>query len=108
MRDWNRYVRERLPLRLRPEREAEIINELAQQLEQAYADFVRAGLPEEEAQARAEAQAGDWKALAHEINTAEAQPPQPEPPPPRLSLLGGCFTISATRSAFCATNRSSQ
>lgn len=52
MREWNRYVRDRLLLRLRPERETEIINELAQQLEQASSDFLRAGLSEEEAQAR--------------------------------------------------------
>jgi hypothetical protein len=50
MRDWERYVRERLPaLELPPEREESIIGELAQQLEQAYSDAIAGGAPDAEA-----------------------------------------------------------
>ena len=41
MRDWNKYVREQLgDLRLRPEEEAEVIEEIAQHLESQYAESI--------------------------------------------------------------------
>ena len=44
MPDWSRLVRERLPaLHVRPERENEIVAELALQLDQAFADAVAGG-----------------------------------------------------------------
>jgi len=89
MSDWNRYVRELLNLRLRPEREVEIVNELAQQMEQAYSEAVAVGATHDEALRKADAQAGDWARLSREIATAEAQPKLPEPPPPRMSLFAG-------------------
>jgi len=89
MPDWNAFVRQRLALRVRPEREAEIVQELAQQLSQASAELVNAGVPEVEALRRAEAQVGDWAALAREIEAAEAAPRHVEPPPPRMSLWAG-------------------
>jgi predicted permease len=72
MPDWRAYVRERLPrLGLRAEREAEIVEELAQQLEQAWAEARACGLSEQEAEAAAAAQIPDWGKLAEEIRLAE-------------------------------------
>jgi predicted permease len=80
MRDWAAFVRHRLgPLAISPEREAEIAAELAQQLEQAYADAVSGGATEQEARRRAESHLGDWAQLAREIEAAERPaPPAPE------------------------------
>src|SRR5215467_1759566 len=53
--NWNHIVREHLAvLRLPPEREIEIIDELALHLEAAYEDALADGLSEAEAEARAE------------------------------------------------------
>src|SRR5947209_7934787 len=72
MHDWDRYVRERLPpLELGPEREASIIGEVAQQLEQAYSEAVADGAPDAEAVRRAESHFPDWQALAREIRQSE-------------------------------------
>src|SRR5260370_2430905 len=72
MPDWRRLVRERLPaLHLRPERESEIVAELALQLEEAYADAVAGGADEEEALRRALAQLGDWDKLGRGIDLSE-------------------------------------
>lgn len=77
MRDWKRYVKEQLPpLGLRPERESEIVEELAQQLEQAYQSALTSGAAPEDAEARAVRQVGDWDELARSIRTAE-RPEQP-------------------------------
>ncbi|MGH9466479.1 MAG: ABC transporter permease, partial [Terriglobales bacterium] len=62
--DWERYVRERLPLsHLPPARAEEIVAELAQQLEQA----ARAGRDPE-------AEIPDWPALARKIEHSVASP----------------------------------
>ena len=48
--DWNDYVRRNMPhLGLRPEREADVISELAAELEQAYRDALQSGAGEAEA-----------------------------------------------------------
>jgi len=73
-RDWDGYVRERLRLNVRPERETEIVHELALQLSQAYSEFLNSGVSEAEALRRAEAQAGEWDVLAGEST------------PPRIAL----------------------
>jgi predicted permease len=79
MHDWRRFVRERLgTLRALPEREAEIVAELAQQIEQAYADAIADGATEAEAIRLAGAHLGDWKRLAREIEAAE-RPSAPVP-----------------------------
>src|SRR5689334_4013333 len=76
MRDWNAWVRERLgPLRVRPEREAEIVAELAQQMEEASAD------------GRPELEPFEWARLAREIEAAEK--PWPTPPEHHANLLAG-------------------
>lgn len=72
MTNWREYVRAHLPeLDLPPEREAEIIEELAQQLEAAYETALAAGDDDEEARARAQAEVSDWDALARELTRIE-------------------------------------
>ncbi|MBI3207747.1 MAG: hypothetical protein HYZ37_02455, partial [Candidatus Solibacter usitatus] len=71
MPNWNHIVRERLPvLRLSPEREIEIVEELALHLEAAYEDALAEGLSEKEAEARA-VQSYDWRLLECELSRAE-------------------------------------
>ena len=54
MPNWNHIVREHLAvLRMAPEREIEIVEELALHLEAAYEDALADGLSEAEAEARA-------------------------------------------------------
>jgi putative ABC transport system permease protein len=72
MQDWREYVRAHLPaLVIRPEREAEIIEELAEQLAQKYAEALAAGSSEADAIRAAEAQISDWHALARDIETSD-------------------------------------
>ena len=72
MRDWAAYVRAELPaLHVNPERESEIVAELAQQLEQTCDDAVAGGATESEAIARALAQLGDWQKLASNIDAED-------------------------------------
>src|SRR3954447_16096708 len=72
MRGWREYVRRELPgVGARPEREDEIVAELALQMEQAYGDAIVAGASDEEAMRRARSQFTDWKGLAREIERAE-------------------------------------
>jgi len=83
MPDWKQYVRNRLgPLGLSPEREYEVVEELAQQLEQEYADAIARGVAAAAARLRAEGQITDWPALAREIR--ESQRPPQRPATPRL------------------------
>lgn len=72
MPDWSGYVRGHLPrLHVPPERESEIVAELALQLEQTYAEALAGGASETEALRRVEVQFADWRALGREINAAE-------------------------------------
>jgi predicted permease len=72
MPDWKQYVRAHLPpLGLGGAREQEIIEELAQQLEDCYADAIARGARDAEAATRAAAQIQDWQALAREFREAE-------------------------------------
>ena len=72
MPDWREYVRERLPgLACTPEREAEIVEELAEQLEDIYASALRSGASLTEAQARIHEEIQDWRALARDLQRAE-------------------------------------
>jgi putative ABC transport system permease protein len=87
MTDWRAYARERLPkLGLRAEREAEIVEELAQQLDGAYSEARAAGLSEEAARTAAAAQIPDWAKLAEEIRLAEQPVTGRLPEPVRDSL----------------------
>ena len=72
MGDWKKYVREHLPpLGLNGAREQEIVDELAQQLEDAYSEAISRGLTSAQAEARALAQIPDWNLLAQDIRRAE-------------------------------------
>ena len=72
MPDWTEYVRQRLRLSgFRPEREAEIIEELARQLEDACREALRMGASEAQAAEIARRHIRDWGALA--IALADAQ-----------------------------------
>jgi predicted permease len=76
MTDWKRYIRENLPpLGLEPERELEIIDELAQHLEAQYEDAISNGLSSSEAMDRVAARIGDWRFLECELTIAAAARP---------------------------------
>jgi hypothetical protein len=76
MHDWKELVRVRLsPLPLEPSRREEIIEELAQQLEDAYSEALAAGASDPEALQRSLAQFKDWEELRknvfHAVKAAE-------------------------------------
>lgn len=72
MPDWKKYVRENLPrLGVSAAREQEIVDELAQQLEAAYAAAIARGSDPARAELAARSQFSDWKKLAGEIRSAE-------------------------------------
>jgi hypothetical protein len=86
MPNWNHIVRQHLSiLRLPPEREMEIVEELALHLEAAYEAALAAGLSEAEAEARA-VQGYDWQLLECELSRA-AQPPTARAWQPPLELI---------------------
>src|SRR6266545_7042878 len=86
MPNWNHIVREHLAvLRLPPEREIEIVEELALHLETAYEDARAAGLSEAEAVTRA-VQGYDWRLLECELSRAE-QPLGARTLQPSLELI---------------------
>ena len=72
MLDWPAYVRRNLCLRgFRPGREAEIVEEVARQLEDACVEALRSGASEERAGQIARRHIVDWNALAHELEEAQ-------------------------------------
>ncbi len=72
MPDWRAYIRQHLPaIGVGPERESEIVSELALQMEQAYGDALARGESDAEARSRAEEQFHDWDHLAVEIDRAD-------------------------------------
>lgn len=72
MRDWRAYVRGRLPrLACPPAREAEIVDELAQQLQDIYDSAIAGGASAADAEARLDAEIRDWPALARDLLQAE-------------------------------------
>src|SRR6266545_3926506 len=86
MPNWNHIVRQHLAvLRLPPEREIEIVEELALHLEAAYEDALADGLSEMEAEARA-VQGYDWRLLECELSRAE-QPLAARALQPSLELI---------------------
>jgi len=86
MPNWNHIVREHLAvLRLPPEREIEIVEELALCFEAFYEDALADGLSEMEAEARA-VQGYDWRLLECELSRAE-QPPAARALQPSLELI---------------------
>src|SRR5262245_18345673 len=78
MRDFRAFVRERVRLpRLRAGREAEIVEDLAQQLEDCYRAAIDRGASEEEAEAAARREIPDWDALARELSASEQRDRRP-------------------------------
>ncbi len=72
MPDWKSYLRENLPpLTLGPERESEMVDEMAQHLEAVYEDSLADGLSEQEAYRRAVAHINDWQLLECELIRAK-------------------------------------
>jgi putative ABC transport system permease protein len=72
MPDWVRYVRRHLALPgLNPEREAEIVEDLAHQLDDAYRDALARGDSEQQAAAYARAQIPNWESFAAELRQAK-------------------------------------
>ena len=71
MPDWPEYVRRHLRLSgFRPEREAEIIEELARQMEDAYCEALRMGANDAQAGEIAQRHISDWQALANALADA--------------------------------------
>jgi predicted permease len=86
MPNWNHIVREHLAvLRLPPEREIEIVEELALHFEAAYEDALADGLPAAEAEVRV-VQGYDWRLLECELSRAE-QPVAARALQPPLELI---------------------
>ncbi|MEK6287808.1 MAG: ABC transporter permease [Acidobacteriota bacterium] len=72
MPDWKDYVRKNLaPLKLGPERESEMVDEMAQHLEAVYEDALADGASEQEAHQRATAHIKDWRLLECELIRAK-------------------------------------
>jgi len=70
--DWKKYIREHLPpMRLRAEREIEIVEELAEHLAAEYEEALAGGSTKDEARAMALALFSDWRLLECEISRAE-------------------------------------
>jgi predicted permease len=82
--DFRHYVRQQLPpLAIRPERELEIVEELALQLEAAYDAARREGASTEEAWDKARSEIPDWPALAATLTQLETPRGGRLPPPGR-------------------------
>ena len=84
MPDWKKKIRSRLAgLAIEPARESEIIDELAQHLEDRYAEYLADGVPEAEARRRVLAE------LRHsDLMQAELRRTEP-PPAPRPEMFAG-------------------
>src|SRR5262245_38130443 len=83
MPEWKQEIRERLtPLNLAPTRESEIVEELAQHLEDRYADALAGGATTEEARRAALAELTESDLLTRELRRGER-------PAPRESVLLG-------------------
>ena len=68
MPEWRNYIRQNLHVHgLRPDREAEIVEDLAQQLEDAYREALAGGMAETDAAAVARQHVPDWDALNREL-----------------------------------------
>ena len=88
--NWRNYVRSHLPpLHVSAEREIEIIEELAVQLESTYERARQRGLDDDGAMRLAIAEVPDWTAFARTLGTIE----RPDvPPPPAGGGAGGLMT----------------
>src|SRR5215468_3258354 len=79
MPEWKQEIRERLtPLKLAPMREAEIVEEMAQHLEDRYVELFSGGAAPEEAYRAALAELSEGELLKRELRRVERQA-APEP-----------------------------
>src|SRR5207249_3997894 len=79
MLEWKQEIKQRLkPLQLAPTREAAIVEELAQHLEDYYVELLASGATEAEAQRRTLAELSGSELLARELRRVERQA-APEP-----------------------------
>src|SRR5262247_4344835 len=76
---WKQEIRNRLaPLKLEPAREAAIVEELSQHLDDCYAELLAGGATPEEAARRALAELSEGETLRRELRRVErASPPEP-------------------------------
>jgi predicted permease len=93
MRDWRPAVRERLgPLRLHPHQESDVVEELAQELEERHARAMREGHSVEEADALVSSELGS-DSFSGEIRAAlEAPAARPAPDAGLAQGSGGVFS----------------
>jgi len=78
MRNWEKFVRQNLQLtQAPPERESEIVEDLAQQLDEAYREALGRGSSEQDAAHFAEQQVLDWDKLRRQLQQSRraAVPP---------------------------------
>src|SRR5215468_1037766 len=74
MPDWKPEIRRRLAgLKLKPTREAAVVEELAQDLDDCYAELLAAGAPEAEAYQQTLAELSGHELLARELRRVEWQ-----------------------------------
>ncbi len=77
MPDWTAYVRSRLEFAaIGAQREADIVAEISQQLEDAYNDALARGMTIAEAEAFAREQVTDWKELSQRLTKSRRGAPQ--------------------------------
>ena len=77
MPDWKPEIRVRLAsLKLEPARESEIVEELAQHLEDRYQELLVHGTSEKEAYSRALSELSESELLARELRRVERQVPR--------------------------------
>src|SRR5215813_14850205 len=95
MPEWKREIRERLAvLKLEPAREAEIVEELSQHLEDRYAESLASGATPEGASRAALAELCDNESLARELSQVEraiSQEPVVLGANGRINMLGGLW-----------------
>jgi putative ABC transport system permease protein len=99
MREWKEHVRARLAgLRLAPEREHDVVEELAQHLDERYDELVRSGISSADAQRIALDELLEPNALADRmrlLEQARAPRPQPAPHAEPSSLRGMIWNVFA-------------
>jgi len=99
MRDWKAEIGKRLrSLKLTPPREAEIVEELAQHLEEGYKDLTTGGEPEEEACRKALEELSDEDLLATGLRRVEQEAPQE---PLVLGKFGGRSFLASMWQDIC-------
>jgi len=109
MPDWKPLLRARLgELSLRPERLADVVEELTQHLDERYDELCAVGHPAAEAERRVREEAESLALPERLQRLRQARQPQPPDPPP-MPATGGrtSSTICATRCMRCVVSPAS-